>query len=120
MRLIDGRDDPAAPLLVQALLQRAPPTVPLAPGQGRPIGRRRRQDGRRAPRELEIVRRELAATGEDEGALDDVLELAHVARPGVAREGGDGARVEAADVLAGGTRVLADEVLGEDGDVARA
>src|SRR5262249_38604179 len=54
------------------------------------LGGRRRRRRRRpppvCPHPENVVESELAASTEDDGALDDVLELAHVARPFVSAE----------------------------------
>src|SRR6266511_136336 len=101
LRGVDRRDDRGALLLVQALGERATAVA----GRGR---RGRGGRGGRAAGELEIGGAELGATGQDERALDHVLELADVAGPGVAAERRRRARVETAHGLAGGGRVLAD------------
>lgn len=61
----------------------------------------------------------LAADGDDE-ALDEVLELADVAGPGVLLEGGEGGVVDALDGEVVGDAVGAEEVLAEERDVAGA
>ena len=66
---------------------------------------------------VEVLRLELGALGEDAGALDDVLQLAHVARPGVVAED----RQHLARGLQPGAVVLgavhAEEMIDEQGNV---
>ena len=83
MRLLERVEDRLALDRVEPLLQRQPADV----------------DGvvaRRLRGELQVVGGDLVAGGERERALEDVLELAHVAREVVARELGLRARARAA------------------------
>ena len=79
---------------------------------------RARRAPRRTGRSSSVDARALA---EDDRALDRVLELAHVARPAVARRSSARARVgEAVDALVVLAREAAKEVLGEDEHVGAA
>ena len=100
-------------------------------GGGRAPARRAHRRGPAAPRrhraggapagELQVGAGDLGATRQDERPLDDVLELADVARPGVARQSAaTAAGVEPAHRLAGAGGVLLHEVLGQERDVAAA
>src|SRR5581483_11273494 len=68
---------------------------------------------RRGAVEAEVERRDARAARQQHGALDGVVELAHVARPRMAFHGAQRGGVEAGDVLAIAARVLAAEALGE-------
>ena len=91
LRCVDGGDDLVALLLVQAL---------AAAAARRRVGARRRRGAARRPApaaggaapEVEVGGGDLGAAREDDRALDDVLELAHVARPGVAGQRGHAPR----------------------------
>jgi hypothetical protein len=67
--------------------------------------------------EGEVVEANHRASGQRDAALDDVLQLAHVAWPVVGAQGRQGAPRDPAHVLLELPRVLANEVLHEDGDV---
>jgi hypothetical protein len=67
-----------------------------------------------------IVEADHRPRGEGDAALDDVLELTHVARPVIGLEGGQGPARDAADVLLELLGVLAEKVLDEDGNVGLA
>src|SRR5688572_18050130 len=56
----------------------------------------------------------------DDGALDGVFELSHVARPGVGAQAHQGARLDAADAFAELRRVLVDEVSHQRGELVAA
>ncbi len=75
----------------------------------------------RAPeRRRQVVGGQLRPLAEHHRALDDVLELADVARPVVGEQRVERARREAADLLAVRLGVLVDEVRHQGGDVALA
>ena len=122
LRVVDRGDDLGALLVGQALVQRARAVAPGDAGPRARRGRRRRCGRRRRgtgpPAELQVGGGQLGAARQDHRALDDVLELAHVARPGIRRQRRQRARVDAAHALADGLRVLLDEVLAQHGDVA--
>ena len=65
-----------------------------------------------------MARLDARAVAEHDGALDGVLQLAHVAGPGVAGERAQRVVGEAVDALAVLLRVAAQEEAGERGDVA--
>src|SRR6266481_1326019 len=72
----------------------------------------------RAPQRFgEIVEVDLRSPREDHGALDGVLQLAHVARPGIPFEGGERRAGETADRLPVLRRVPADEMFRQQRDV---
>src|SRR5580658_3926027 len=75
--------------------------------------------GRQRPAHLggQILRAELLTIAEEDGALDDVLELADVARPGVGREDVEGLRLDTRHVLLEALVELAEKVLDEQRNV---
>ena len=116
LRGVDGRHDGRPLLFVQPLAQRSRARVGST-GAGR---RRCGGAGRRRPAgELQVVAGDLRAAGQDQRALDHVLQLADVPRPGVGAERGHRRGVDPAHRLAGAGRVLLQEVLGQMRDVAR-
>src|SRR5205807_664172 len=99
---LDGGDDLVLLLLLEPGLERPRPSA--ARRRRRDLGRGARSGGealRGAPAEVEIRGEDLGAAGDDDRALDDVLELAHVARPVVGGERADRRGLEAAHRLAG-------------------
>ena len=111
---LDGGDDLVLLLLVQARLQRLRPAAvqaPTAACRAAGVGSGALAPGPRRPKS-----RSAAVTSaprrDDDGALDHVLQLAHVARPGVlprARPAPTASKPRTA--LAGGAVELGDEVL---------
>src|SRR5256714_9352296 len=89
---------------------------PAAAGQGR-RGAHQRQRRRHLG---EIAPGERLALGEDHGALDHVLELAHIARPGMVFYERRKFGVEAADALAEPARVVLGELPCEEQRIAPA
>ena len=77
------------------------------------VERRRRRRAAREQPGRQIVGHHAIAAAEHQRLLDDVLELAHVARPVVAEEAGDDVGGERARLPAAARRVLAHEVVGE-------
>ena len=66
----------------------------------------------------EVRHVDLGLAAEDDGALDGVFQFADVAGPIVALEGGHGGFGEAYDFAAAVFAELAEEISGEQGDVA--
>src|SRR5436305_3739484 len=77
----------------------------------------RRRGGRGGGLEAQVLDPHPVAAPHQHPALHRVVELAHVARPGVGQQGGAGALLEAAERLAVAQGVLAEEVPGEGEDV---
>jgi hypothetical protein len=66
-----------------------------------------------------LVNRQGVGLAHDHGALDDVLELSHVARPCIGLEQRERAWVDPADHLAGLLGIAIDEVLRQQADIRR-
>src|SRR5207237_1007724 len=68
----------------------------------------------------EVFQLDLRAAGQDDGALNSVFKLADVAGPVVTLHGGEGEVGESEHFAAGLVGELAEEVIGEEGDVGEA